>query len=321
MKLLRLNWVLIGALLLTGAIFLPALASDSPDKESSGKGWLGVYIQDIEDDMSEALNLKSKKGVLVGDVINDSPAEKGGIKSGDIIVKFNGKSSDDENDLRESIASTKPGEEAQIVVLRDGKEKTFSVEMGESDGASSSFGWNDDNGRKSITKVLRFDDNDNEDHAGLGIRIDNLSEQLGNYFGVKDGQGVLITEVLDDSPAKKSGITAGDVIIKADGKDVENTDMLRDIISDKKDGDKVVLMVKRNKQDIPITTEVSEKFSFSGKQFFGAPMGRTYAFEMPPMPEVQINMDELRKSVKELKEQMKELKRELKKEFKNLEID
>ncbi len=303
------------------AVALIALQSVNVSaKSNSEHGWLGVYIQDIDPSMAEAMNLKSTEGVLVNDVVDGSPADEAGIKSKDVIVKFNGEKCIDESELRNLIRDTKPNDKVKITVIRDGKKKNLSVKIGEASESSfsSNFNWNGNNPYFNKMMIHGF-----LKKPGIGIKIEDLNDQLGKYFGVKDGEGVLITEVLEDSPAEKAGLKAGDVIIKADGEDIEDSEDLRDIISEKEDGDKVKLTVLRNKDKKKFIAEVSNDYPFSEWGNFISPIRNMLTVQTPNFSDedIDVDMSKMKESIKDLKEQLKELKKELKKNFKDIDIE
>jgi len=310
MKNKRLLFSILPVVLIALFITLTWGGNNSQAKSDNGNSWLGVYIQDVDSDMAQAKGLKSTDGILVDDVVDDSPAEKGGIESGDIIIKFKGKKTKNEKALRKAIESSKPGEEVEIIVLRDGKDKKLTIKIGEAEKRSYSYNWNfDDN------ELKMFGNSCMKSNAGLGILIDDLSEQLGDYFGVNNGEGVLINEVLEDSPAEKSGLKAGDVIIKVDDDKIKSIDDLREIISEKDDGDKIKVVVKRNKKEKDFKIELSEEFAFSSHFEISTPFSKTIELNIPHItaPDFEIEMKEFEKSMKELKKELKELKKELKK--------
>ncbi|MBD3170011.1 MAG: PDZ domain-containing protein [candidate division Zixibacteria bacterium] len=304
-------------------LILVACTAPATNSGESKKGWLGVYIQDIDSDLMDALDLNSKDGVLVDDVVSDSPAEKGGIKPGDIIVKFNDVDTNSERKLRYKIKATNPGDKVEVVVLRDGKEKKLNVEMGEPKRSaySYSYEYDDDDWKdhKGISVIMR------DKRAGLGVVIDDLNEQLGEFFGIEDGEGVLIEKIVEDSPAEKAGLKAGDVIIEMDGKHVSNTSELRKILAEKEAGDEVKIIVMRDKRKKEIKAELSEKFGPSGFKWSSiAP--DFHDIYIPAVPdwdekEWQLYQKELKSSMKELKKELKELKKDLKREFKDIDID
>lgn len=293
----------------------------------TGSGWLGVYIQDVDSDIRDALDLKTKEGVLVDDVVEDSPAEKAGIRPGDVIVEFNGKDVKNERKLRYMIKATKPGDEVKVVVYRENDRKALTVEMGKSKSRAYSYAYkfNDDRDWHDIV-VMK------SEKAGMGIRIDDLNEQLGGYFGVKDGDGVLVKEVMEDSPADKAGIKAGDVIIGLDGGEVDDIDDLTDILREKEDGDKVKVVLMRDRKKMEMTVTLSEDYGYGGDFLESIRLAKhwpgnysIYIPEIPPIPEmefeIQLEKEKLKESLGELKQEMKELKKELKKKIKDFDID
>ncbi len=158
------------------------------------RGWLGVIIQDIDEDLAESFGLKTSEGVLVSEVSPDSPAAKGGLKQGDVILKLNGKQVNDVGELRNKIALTSPGTTVKFDILRDGKKKTLKVKIGEQPDA------------KIVSKA-------NHELLGkLGMVVQDLTPELAQQFGYKEGQGVLVAEVESGSPASSVGIRPGQLI-------------------------------------------------------------------------------------------------------------
>ena len=227
------------------------------DKDS-GKAFLGVYLQDLDRDTQEALELDSRQGALVEDVVEDGPAAKAGMKAEDVIIVFDGKKVSDSGDLREFISDRKAGEEVKVVVVRDGKEKNLTVRL--------------DKGQASWVDVERIEKmiprvGDSRtfsfsmpgfNRPRMGVQITDLSEQLGEYFGVTDGQGALITEVVEESPAQKAGLKAGDVIVKIDTDDIENTSDVYEALEDFEGGEKVAVDVLRKGQKKSFALELSQ---------------------------------------------------------------
>ncbi len=314
---------LITVILLFGVslFFLNPMYCYAKSSKGSGKGWLGVYIQDLDDDMKEAKRLKSTDGVLVDDVVEDSPAEKGGIKAGDVIVEFNGEDANSDSKLRKLIRKASPGDEVEVVVIRDGDKKKLKVVLSEAAEKSYSYTiWNDDDDREF---VFNFGKDSWGTKAGLGVVIEDLNEQLGEYFGVKNGEGILVEEVLDDSPAERAGLKAGDVIVKADGDEIEGSDELREILAEKEDGDEIEIVVKRDKKDKDFKVKLSEEFGSASNLARIAHLPRSFTIDVPEIPDVEVDVDvrELKKSMKELKKELKQLKEELKKELKDIDVN
>ncbi len=158
------------------------------------RGWLGVVIQEIDEDLAKSFGLEKPEGVLVTEVADDSPAKRGGLKQGDIILQLNGQKVKDVGDLRNRIALTPPGTKVKLLVLRDGKKKLLVVKIGEKPGETTVAGI-----RHGILKKL-------------GLSIQDLTPELAEQFGYKEGQGVLVSEVEPGSPAERAGIRAGFLI-------------------------------------------------------------------------------------------------------------
>ena len=240
-----------------------ALAGDKSGDES---GYLGVYLQDLEPSMMKALQMDDKSGVLISDIVDDSPAEQAGLEGGDVILVFNGDDMESAKALTKAVSRAGPGEKVKVIVLRDGKEKTIEVELGERE--EDHAVWNigefkelhemkDHEGFEGFEGMKWIGEGDHDlrkifigggDRGFLGIHMDDLNEQLGEYFGVEDGEGVLVTEVVEDSPAAKAGLQAGDVIVKLDGEMVASGGDLHDALTGS-EADQVVKVEVRRKGD------------------------------------------------------------------------
>jgi len=298
--------------LLGGVVFLSLLIFNLPaqaKQDTTKKGWLGVSIQDVDEDLKEALGLKSTEGVLVNEVVEDSPAEEAGIKKKDVIIKYKGKKVKDAGDLTTWVLETKPGEEVRIEIIRDGKKKKPKVIIGKQPKSYSLLygeDWDFTPGCQSFSFGGK--------RGYLGVVLEGLSEQLGEYFGAKDGEGALITEVEEDSPAEKAGLKAGDVIVKIDGEEIEDPGDVVEVVMDKEEGDKVKISVLRNKKKKTFTVEVAERESTFGYleglkhlKILGSPGQRSSADIR-----IKIDKERFKEELEKLREELKELKDELK---------
>jgi len=217
-------------------------------KKDVKHGFLGVYLEGLDDSMREALDYE-EPGVLVQDIVKDGPADMAGIKSGDIIVQFNSKKIFDVERLRKLIGLHDPGEKVDVIVFRDGKTKTFNVELEEKEKIHDSHYFSvGDNNIKVYTDKLLKKKYITEKKVYLGVNIEDMEEQLGEYFGVKEGMGSLITNIFEDSPAEKAGLKAGDVIVAIASDPVEGTSDIGYILEDFEDGDEVDVKVMRDKK-------------------------------------------------------------------------
>ncbi|MBU8869643.1 MAG: PDZ domain-containing protein [Gemmatimonadales bacterium] len=240
-----------------------ALAGDDP-------GYLGVYLQDLEPSMVKALQLDDKSGVLISEIVEDSPAQKAGLEDGDVILIFNGKEIESSKVLTKAVRKAGSGENVKVVILRDGKEKTLKVELGEQD--DETFIYNGDKlkkllklkelkelGKLDSLKWIEEEDCHIEIFEGnrgvMGIHIDDLSEQMGEYFDVENGEGVLVTEIVKDGAAGKAGMKAGDVIVKMDGQNISSTGELHKALADTEAEQEMKVEVRRkgDKKEFKVT--------------------------------------------------------------------
>jgi C-terminal processing protease CtpA/Prc len=253
------------------------LAGASAALADDDSGYLGVMLQDIDASMAKALQLGDETGVLVSNVVEDSPAAAAGLEDGDVILEFDGKTIDDGSDLTRAVRRTAPGDKVEIVVLRGGDRRTLEVQIGERD--DEAF-WVDkdgdleflDNDDIDVQKfgdddaqviIKRLKDGDHElnvffeddDRGYMGVHLDDLNKQLGEYFDVEDGEGALVTEVVADSPAAAAGLRAGDVIVKLGDTDITSAADLHEAMSDTEADQKIELKIVRKgkHKDIDVT--------------------------------------------------------------------
>jgi serine protease Do len=164
------------------------------EKGKVTRGWLGVYIQPLTPDAAENLGISGRRGALVSDVTSGGPAEKAGIRSGDVIVGFNGKEIRDEHELPQAVASTKPGKTVDVRLLRDGKETTVAVTIAEMAGEPGKPA-----GGHDLPK-------------NLGLTVQDITPEIAQRFQIEDTKGVVVTDVEDGSPADEAGFNEGDII-------------------------------------------------------------------------------------------------------------
>jgi serine protease Do len=168
------------------------------------RGYLGVNIQDLTEELAKSFGYEGTKGVLVADVTPDSPAGKAGLKAGDIITRLNGKPMDDMNQLRNAVAEMAPGTKVNVEVFRNGKDKAIELALGD---------------RESDVRVTRG----HETSEDLGITVRALTrDEARAQLKDENTKGVLVTEVKPGSLADNAGIRAGDVITAVGGKPVDS---------------------------------------------------------------------------------------------------
>ncbi|MEE8341841.1 MAG: Do family serine endopeptidase [Candidatus Neomarinimicrobiota bacterium] len=192
------------------------------------RSWLGVYIQPVEDKVARALNLLNRDGALVSDVVEDSPAGKAGLVTGDVIVEFDGKKVLDPSHLKNIVSSSAPGKVSKVGIVRDGKRKTINITLEELEQDSQTFA--------TSTKS----------NMSLGIEVRNISDSLAERYEIDpESIGVLVTNIDKKSNAYDAGIRVGDVITRVGTKKVNSKNNFEDLVEDLKDQDSLLLLVKR----------------------------------------------------------------------------
>jgi C-terminal processing protease CtpA/Prc len=221
---------------------------------------LGVVVSDINKDKND---VKVDKGAYVIDVIDDSPAEEAGIAKGDVIVKFDSKNVESADDLEDYVEDIKEPKAVDVVVNRDGKEQTIKarVEQAKKEKNYTVTVDDDDILVNGVTpKIGDFDVwvNKADDKGGfLGVQAKNISESMLSYFEVD--QGVLIEEVVDDSPAQKAGFKAGDVITKINDREIKDYDDLIRTLNYFNPGEKVTVYYSRKGTKKNVSVTLAEK--------------------------------------------------------------
>jgi len=241
--------------------------------DGDGTGWLGVETHEVTADKAKELKLPAERGVVLGKIVPDSPAAKGGLKEKDVVTEVNGQRVEGAAQFRRMIHEIPAGRSVQLTVWRDGRSQTLSVTLGKSE-----------QGRRAMRRMaptpgtftFRMPDMPEipdipamEWNGGallggrprLGIDAEDLNGQLGAFFGAPDGEGILVREVNSGSPAEKAGVKAGDVITSLNGERIRSVGELREKLSGKRDEkDRTVkLGVLRNKSAITLTVELPEQ--------------------------------------------------------------
>jgi serine protease Do len=175
------------------------------------RGYLGVVIQTITPDLEQEFNLKDNKGALVGDVVPNGPADKAGLKDGDVVTEFNGHPVIDSRRLQLEVASTAPGSTVPVQILRDGSKKTLDVTVKQLPGSD---------------KLAQADSSSTDDTGTLnGVEVADLDQQAHQQFNVpKNVKGAVVTQVDPGSPAAEAGLKPGVVIQEINHQPVKSAD-------------------------------------------------------------------------------------------------
>ena len=333
------------------------------------KGYLGVSLQELTPSMAKALQMDDNSGVMINNVVDDSPAEKAGLEDGDVILEFNGKTISDNDDLVKAVRGTSPGDKVKVVVLRNGKNESLEVEVGKHE--DKSFVWmsGDDAdaphykhfGDGDHKVIIMSGDDDftwtvdqdmpfgfDNDRGYMGVNLDDMNEQMGEYFGVEDGKGALVTEVVEDSPADKAGLKAGDVIVRLGEKEIDSTTALHKAVAKTEPEQQMAVKVMRKgkSKDLSITLgEVPEGAYSKHMEFIGegdthyrihtaprmmkhfghgsdvdlrvirrgAPHGAVEFHDMESRHEAEGEIKEMRDELDKMRNELKEMQEELKK--------
>lgn len=242
-----------------------------------GEGFLGVYTEEVSKENFAKFGLREVQGVAVTKVEENSPAAKAGIMANDVIVRIDGDEVTSVRKLNRLIGEIAPDHTARITVLRNGSEMEMSavIERRKFEKFDGNFtiprvempniDLPDVPGAPQVLAIPNgmvwktpgeFTTMYFASSRQIGVSVSSLSKQLGEYFGVPDGKGLLVTSVRENGPAFKAGIKAGDVIIEADGKSVvSNADLVR-AIGAKKEGDlRLTIIRDKNRNTISVTPE------------------------------------------------------------------
>ena len=202
------------------------------------RGWLGVRIQQVTDEIADSLGIKPTRGALVAGIDDKGPAKPAGIEPGDVIVKFDGKDIKEMRDLPKIVGDTPIGKDVPVVVIRKGKEETKTVRLGRLEDTPQQASVKTDAPAPDKPVVQK----------ALGLNLANMSDDLRKKYKIKDGvKGVVIVDVDANSPAAEKRLNAGDVIVKVTDEEVANAaDVQKRIDQLKKDGKKTALLLVAN---------------------------------------------------------------------------
>jgi serine protease Do len=232
-----------------------------------GSSWLGVETHEVTADKAKELKLSAERGVVLGKIVPDSPAAKAGLKENDVVTEINGQRVEGAAQFRRMIHEIPAGRTVQLTVWRDGRTQTISATLGKSEQGRhamkmlaptpGTFAFR----MPEMPEIPSMEWNGSMLLGGqprLGIDAEDLSGQLGAFFGAPDGEGILVRDVTSGSPAEKAGVKAGDVITSLNGERIRTVGELREKLSAKRDDkDRTVkLGVLRNKSEISLNVEL-----------------------------------------------------------------
>ena len=209
------------------------IADQLKDKGEVVRGWLGVRIQGLDQTLAESFGMDTPRGALVAEVMENSPAAKAGIENGDVIIEFNGKTVQKSADLPALVATTPIGNKADVKLLRDGKELTVKVEIGNLNDAGDEIA----GAGKVTTQAVR------------GLSLSALDEESRETLKYK-GKGVRISSVKSGSAAERSGLRENDILVAVGGKRVEDVKTARSLLEKANNKRPVPLLIYRSGQNL-----------------------------------------------------------------------
>ena len=262
------------------------LAQDDEDREA----WLGVALQELTPSLRDAMDLdRDVDGLLIAGVMDGGPADKAGLEEEDVILSLNGREVDSVKEATELVRNLKPGSRLSISVMRDGRQRQFSATLAEREERADSEWLRDlerqpGPGAPTPPPYLPGDGDDDvvivdpdnlrgEPRGYLGVSTIEVGSQLGEYFGLKDEGGVLVTEVSEDSPAEKAGLKAGDVILSVSDSEVDSPRDLMRLVRAHDPEDKVDIVIQRKGQVMTLPATLGESKDFG----MFAPRGRGHS--------------------------------------------
>jgi serine protease Do len=193
------------------------------------RGWLGVAIQDISDEMAEAMNLKDKTGTIVSNVVPDAPAAKAGIRPGDVIKHFNNIPVKNSDHLKFLVAEVAPGTKVKVDLVRGKKEMSLFAEIKEFPA--------DEAAAPELAQA---------EEEKLGIKVELLTKDVARQYGLKSEKGVIVVSVTPGGPGSRAGLEPGDAIKEINQEPVSSLRDYEKKIRDAKKGDSLLLLIERN---------------------------------------------------------------------------
>lgn len=297
---LRLKYVFMSVLLLGGmAITAVAQNSAASIKKKSSAAWVGVVMRDVDDHLMKKEKLSTNEGAYIDQVIDDSPADSAGIQKHDVVVEFQGKKIKNAAALHKAVLKTIPGETVQCLILRNGKQQPVQIVIGNRKQVrhrTSSFTLPRHSLRMFVKQPL------------LGLKVMEMGEQLAEYFHAPNDEGVLVEEVKNGSPAAQAGFQAGDVIVRAGKRTVDNVEDIRHELRKHEEGDHIPFEVLRSGTAVNLEVEFEEEHRFSCCPQIQMNMFQSLSENSdgdegePTFDEIKPNLDEMRLNLERMKQ-------------------
>ena len=280
---------------------------------SSEGAWLGVQVRDVTPDDVKDLKLSGENGAVVTEVEEDSPAAKAGLKKDDVIVGFAGERVWSAAELARLIRETPAGRKVNLEISRDGAKQSVTAAF-ETHEAEASPSFNMEMPHVEVPHMempmARPNFDFNMFFSGkprLGVSVDELTPQLAEYFGVSEGKGVLVREVMPDTPAQKAGLKAGDCIVKVGDASVKTVEELQQALAkDTEESKQFTLTIVRDRHEQTVNVRIEKPQPMRGPV---AENGEFGTEELAPM------LRQERKQLQELRRNLNEQSRKWEEEL------
>jgi serine protease Do len=207
------------------------------------RGYIGLWLQDVTEDLAEALDLDKSEGVLVADVAEGGPADQAGIERGDVIVEADGEKIRDGAQLKNKVAMTQPGSSMEMVLIRDGKKEEVTVELRERPG-------------EEMPRTPQREKPEDSYKKRLGVEVQALTPDIARQLGYSQVKGVVVTRVISGSPAANAGLQRGDLIQEVNRQEVESVKEFENAVKGLDSGDMVALLVRRGENTFFAALEI-----------------------------------------------------------------
>ena len=232
------------------------------DSESGGHSYLGVGVADLNSDRVQALKLKDDRGVEITQIDQDAPAGKAGLKQNDVIVGFNGTPVESAEQFKRLMRETPPGRTISLDIMRDGQQQSVKVQLADRKKFESSMFPREPHDFAFAVPAVppvppmpampvfprTWEQTIVRARTTSGVTLESLSPQLGDYFGVKDGEGMLVRSVQKGSAAESAGLRAGDVIVRAGDQKITDSSDWNDALRGAR-GQKISVIILRDKKE------------------------------------------------------------------------
>jgi len=205
-----------------------SIADQLMDNGEVVRGYLGIVIQDLTPELAKSFNLEKNHGILVAQVTEDSPAEKAGLKQGDVIISYQGKSVSKVGRFRNQVSLTTPGSKEQLTIIRDGERHDITITIG------------------TLSKDQMVATATTQSTDELGLTVQTLTPQLAEQFSTKSGKGVVITQVKPGSIAASAGIQAGSIIVQVNRVPIRNAEDFKREVEKSSNEKRILFLIRKN---------------------------------------------------------------------------